>query len=41
MNAANAPAARIATRRLADRFDNRYLVAFHRLRNDLDELLTP
>ena len=40
MNAANAPAARAAARRFADRFENRYPAAVACLRNDLDELLT-
>jgi putative transposase len=39
MNAANAPAARAAARRLADRFENHYPAAVACLRNDLDELL--
>jgi transposase-like protein len=40
MNAANAPAARAAARRFADRFENHYPAAVGCLRNDLDELLT-
>ena len=40
MNAANAPAARAAARRFADRFENRYPAAIACLRNDLGELLT-
>jgi putative transposase len=40
MNAANAPAARAAARRFADRLENRYSAAVACLRNDLDELLT-
>jgi putative transposase len=40
MNAANAPAARHAARRLADRFEDLYPAAVACLRNDLDELLT-
>ncbi len=40
MNAANAPAARTAARRFADRFENRCPPAVACLRNDLDELLT-
>jgi putative transposase len=40
MNAANAPAARAAARRFADRFENRYPAAVACLRKDLDELLT-
>jgi putative transposase len=40
MNAANAPAARAAARRFADRFENHYPAAVTCLRNDLDELLT-
>jgi transposase-like protein len=40
MNAANAPAARAAARRLADRFGDAYPKAVACLRNDLDELLT-
>jgi len=40
MNAANAPAARAAARRFADRFANRCPAAVACLRNDLDELLT-
>ncbi len=40
MNAPNAPAARAAARRLADRFEVKYPAAVACLRNDLDELLT-
>ena len=40
MNAANAPAARSAARRFAERFDQQYPAAVACLRNDLDELLT-
>jgi putative transposase len=40
MNAPNAPAARAAARRLADRFEAKYPAAVACLRNDLDELLT-
>ncbi len=40
MNAANAPAARAAARRFADRFGGTYPNAVACLRNDLDELLT-
>lgn len=40
MNAANAPAARHAARRFADRFDPIYPAAVACLRDDLDELLT-
>lgn len=40
MNAANAPAARAAARRFADRFEKQYPAAVACLRNDLDELLT-
>jgi putative transposase len=40
MNAANAPAARTAARRFADRFKYKYPNAVACLRNDLDELLT-
>jgi len=40
MNAPNAPAARAAARRLADRYEARYPAAVACLRNDLDELLT-
>jgi putative transposase len=40
MNAANAPAARAAARRFADRFEHRCPAAVACLRNDLDELLT-
>lgn len=40
MNAANAPAARSAARRFAERFQQQYLAAVACLRNDLDELLT-
>jgi putative transposase len=40
MNASNAPAARAAARRLADRFKDKYPAAVACLRNDLDELLT-
>lgn len=40
MNAPNAPAARAAARRLADRFEANYPAAVACLRNDLDELLT-
>jgi len=40
MNAANAPAARSAARRLAERFAGQYPTAVACLRNDLDELLT-
>jgi len=40
MNAPNAPAARAAARRFADRFGDKYPAALACLRNDLDELLT-
>lgn len=40
MNAANAPAARSAARRFAQRFQEQYPAAVACLRNDLDELLT-
>jgi len=40
MNAANAPAARSAARRFAERFEQQYPAAVACLRNDLDELLT-
>jgi putative transposase len=40
MNAVNAPAARCAARRFAERFQDRYPAAVACLRNDLDELLT-
>jgi transposase-like protein len=40
MNAANAPAARSAARRFAERFQGQYPAAVACLRNDLDELLT-
>jgi putative transposase len=40
MNAANAPAARSAARRFAERFSDQYPAAVACLRNDLDELLT-
>lgn len=40
MNAANAPAARSAARRFAERFQEQYPAAVACLRNDLDELLT-
>ena len=40
MNAPNAPAARAAARRFADRFELKYPNAVACLRNDLDELLT-
>jgi putative transposase len=40
MNASNAPAARAAARRFADRFKRKYPNAVACLRNDLDELLT-
>ena len=40
MNAANAPAARSAARRFAERFHESYPAAVACLRNDLDELLT-
>jgi transposase-like protein len=40
MNAPNAPAARTAARRLANRFAAKYPAAVACLRNDLDELLT-
>jgi len=40
MNAPNAPAARAAARRFADRFKRKYPNAVASLRNDLDELLT-
>jgi transposase-like protein len=40
MNAANAPAARSAARRFAERFQGQYSAAVACLRNDLDELLT-
>ena len=40
MNAKNAPAARVAARRFAARFEAQYPNAVACLRNDLDELLT-
>ena len=40
MNAANAPAARAAARKFANRFEAKYPAAVACLRNDLDELLT-
>lgn len=40
MNAPNAPAARSAGRRFAERFQEQYPAAVACLRNDLDELLT-
>jgi transposase-like protein len=40
MNAANAPAARSAARRFAERFQGQYSAAVACLRNDLNELLT-
>src|ERR1700736_1488584 len=40
MNAPNAPAARAAARKFADRFEDKYPTAVACLRNDLDELLT-
>jgi putative transposase len=40
MNAPNAPAARAAARKFADRFKDKYPAAVACLRNDLDELLT-
>jgi putative transposase len=40
MNATNAPAARSAARRFAERFHEQYPAAVACLRNDLDELLT-
>ena len=40
MNAPNAPAARAAARRFADRFKHKYPNAVACLRNDIDELLT-
>jgi putative transposase len=40
MNAANAPAARSAARRFAERFQKQWPAAVACLRNDLDELLT-
>ena len=40
MNAPNAPVARAAARRFADRFTDKYPAAVACLRNDLDELLT-
>jgi putative transposase len=40
MNAVNAPAARSAARRFAERFQQQYPAAVACLRNDLDELLT-
>jgi putative transposase len=40
MNAPNAPAARAAARKLANRFEGKYPAAVACLRNDLDELLT-
>lgn len=40
MNAPNAPTARAAARRFADRFTDKYPAAVACLRNDLDELLT-
>jgi putative transposase len=40
MNAPNAPAARAAARKFANRFEGKYPPAVACLRNDLDELLT-
>jgi transposase-like protein len=40
MNAPNAPAARAAARKFANRFEDKYPAAVACLRNDLDELLT-
>jgi putative transposase len=40
MNASNAPAARAAARKFANRFEDKYPAAVACLRNDLDELLT-
>ena len=40
MNASNAPAARAAARKFANRFEDKYSAAVACLRNDLDELLT-
>lgn len=40
MNAPNAPAARAAARRFANRFEGKYPAAVACLRNDLDDLLT-
>jgi putative transposase len=40
MNAPNAPAARAAARKFADRFEDKYPTAVACLRNDLDNLLT-
>jgi transposase-like protein len=40
MNAPNAPAARAAARKFANRFEDKYPAAVVCLRNDLDELLT-
>ena len=40
MNAPNAPAARVAARKFANRFEDKYPAAVACLRNDLDELLT-
>jgi putative transposase len=40
MNASNAPAARAAARKFANRFEDKYPPAVACLRNDLDELLT-
>jgi len=40
MNAPNAPAARAAARKFADRFEAKYPAAITCLRNNLDELLT-
>ena len=40
MNAPNAPAARAAARKFADRFEGKYPTAVACVRNDLDELLT-
>jgi putative transposase len=40
MNAPNAPAARAAARKFANRFESKYPAAVSCLRNDLDELLT-
>jgi putative transposase len=40
MNAPNAPAARAAARKLANRFEGKYPAAVACLRNDLDELLS-
>src|SRR5207245_8830936 len=40
MNASNAPAARAAARKFANRFEDKYSAAVACLRNDLHELLT-